>query len=59
MSIEELWNGDKAAHVREKFRAASEGLGKAESHTCDFCGVEMPDSTCTKCPACGQTCCEE
>lgn len=59
MSIEELWNGPKAAAVRDKFKAASDGLAKLDVLTCEFCGVELQDKTCVKCPACGQTSCEE
>ena len=59
MSIEDLWNGDMGAEVRDKFRAASDGLAKAEGLTCAHCGEPLPTVTCVKCPACGQIDCEE
>lgn len=59
MSIEELWNGPKAAAVRDKFRAASDGLAKLDDLVCLYCGEPVQDKTCVKCPSCGLPNCEE
>lgn len=59
MNIEELWNGPKAATVRKKFKLASDGLAKLDKLVCEFCGLELQNTDCAKCPSCGQPSCEE
>lgn len=58
-NIEELWNGKEAAHIRERFRRASDGLMESDSIKCAYCGAVLPAIDCIKCPECGQLTCEE